>query len=118
MKIMKYGERLKAARKFAGITQADLVKEIGNIITQAGVSFLENGDSTGSEYTVQFAIKCGVRPEWLASESGEMLNSSKKYDKKIEAVMLLMEDMPEYKKDILVSTSTALAEHLKQNGAQ
>ena len=110
------GRRLRAARLYAGLTQADLAEKAG--VAQSAVSRIEREEAETTGFVVLFAKICGVRAEWLALNDGEMLNSSKKYDKKIEAVMLLMEDMPEYKKDILVSTSTAFAEHLKQNRTQ
>lgn len=63
---MKYGERLAKARDFARLKQAELAEKSG--ASQQTISYLENGDSTGSEFTVQFAEACGVRPEWLAME--------------------------------------------------
>lgn len=71
---MKYGERLKLSRKHAGITQAELATRIGNGVTQAGISYLEKSEATGSEFTAQFAEACGVRPIWLASEIGPMID--------------------------------------------
>lgn len=70
---MEYGERLKAARRHARITQQQLADRMDNVVTQAAISYLENSDATGSEYTVQFALACGVSPAWLASEQGDML---------------------------------------------
>lgn len=110
------GKRLRAARLYAGLTQADLAEKAG--VAQSAVSRIEREEAETSGFVVLFAKICGVRSEWLALNDGEMLNYSKKYDKKIEAVMLLMENMPEYKKDILLNTSTALTEHFKQNGTQ
>ena len=75
---MKYGQRLKAARKHANLTQEELAEQLekmGAKITQAGISYLEKSETaTGSELTVHFAFACGVRPEWLAFEQGEMVN--------------------------------------------
>lgn len=70
---MKYGERLRAARKHKGITQAELAEAAG--LKQPSVSHLEDprNDVEGSAYTVQFARACGVSPDWLADEIGEML---------------------------------------------
>lgn len=90
---MKYGERLRAARKFAGFTQSDLVDKIGKVITQAGVSFLESGDATGSEFTVQFAIACGVRSEWLAIEQGEMVNGQDVENERIKRGVVILEQL-------------------------
>ena len=48
-------------------------KHVNN--TQANISGLEtNPNSAGSLLTVQLAMACGVRPEWLAMEEGPMVN--------------------------------------------
>lgn len=111
---MKYGERLKAARKYAGITQAELAERIDNVVTQAGISYLENSEATGSEFTAQFSEACGVRPMWLASEKGEMTDGLYVQDPKAKAVLMAMQQMPEYKKDMLVAASNTLAEQPDQ----
>lgn len=67
---MKYGERLKAARDHAELSQTELGEKVG--VTQANISKLEIGQANGSEYTVQFALVCGVDPEWLATGKGKM----------------------------------------------
>ena len=59
------GERLKHARKKAGLSQVELAKKAG--IKQASISELERGSSRSSGYIVQLANACGVSPEWLAS---------------------------------------------------
>ena len=69
---MKYGERLKAARKHADLTQGELAELIGNVCTQENISKLERGNATGSEYTAQFADACGISPIWLATGKGPM----------------------------------------------
>lgn len=72
--MMKYGERLKKAREYAGLSQAALVLKMKGAVTQQNVSKLEIGESTGSEFTVQFAEACGVNPYWLATGEGEMID--------------------------------------------
>lgn len=62
--MMIYGERLKAARLHAKLSQAELA-ELAKV-SQANISKLEKGDATGSEYTVQFATACNICPIWLA----------------------------------------------------
>lgn len=70
---MSYGSRLKAAREYKGLSQAQLAKESG--ISQPSVSHLENpaNGAEGSDRTVQFARACGVSPDWLADATGPML---------------------------------------------
>lgn len=103
------GKRLKAARKHAKLTQAELADLAG--VAQSAVSRIEREEAETSGFVVLFAKICGVRAEWLALNDGDMLNYG--HDPKIQAVLNAMEHLPEYKKDILVQTSTALAEPTK-----
>ena len=70
---MKYsfGERIKALRKAAGETQAELSRRIG--ITQAGLSALETGRFNASRHTAQIADHFGVNALWLATGEGVKL---------------------------------------------
>lgn len=70
VKTMRYGERLRQARKQAKLTQAELAEKIGGICSQENISKLERGDATGSAFTIQFAAACGVDPMWLAVGRG------------------------------------------------
>jgi transcriptional regulator with XRE-family HTH domain len=110
---MKYGERLKQARQHAKLSQPALAAKMKNIVTQQNISLLENGNATGSEYTVHFAIACGVSAAWLAMEEGEMLvdatyqvatNSPER------TVLSLMERMDEQTKYKLIKIGDTLAE--------
>lgn len=69
-----FGQRIKAARKQAGLTQVQLAKAIG--ISQGTLSEMEN-DGMSSTYTVQIAAVCGVSAQWLATGDGSMKASSK-----------------------------------------
>lgn len=71
---MKFCDRLKIARKHAGLTQPQLSEKLNGNITQQAISHLESPSSNGSEHTVQLAIACGVRPEWLAIGDGPMVD--------------------------------------------
>lgn len=115
---MEFGDRLRAAREAARLTQEELAKKSG--VKQGTISKIERGDADSSTFTVQLAVACGVRPEWLAMESGEMTDGLYARDPKARAVLLAMEQMPEYKKDVLVATSNSLAEQPKprNNGTQ
>lgn len=64
---MRYGERLKAARLYAELTQMELAERCG--IAQPTISELEATDG-GSAYTTRLARACGVSPDWLADEIG------------------------------------------------
>lgn len=66
---MLYGKRLKLARAHAQLTQSVLADRAG--CKQTNISKLEIGVARGSEYTVQFALACGVSPAWLAIEGDE-----------------------------------------------
>ena len=69
---MEYKDRLKAARKHAGLTQGELAKRAG--LTQTSVSDLERGKSKATAFTAQIAKVCGVDPIWLAQGRGHMLS--------------------------------------------
>lgn len=103
---MKYGERLKLARDHAGLSQSDLALRAG-VGTQENVSKLERGDATGSEFSVHYAVACGVRPEWLAMEDGEMTVAS---EPQRAAGIAIMQKLPTYALASAVKTLTAFAE--------
>lgn len=65
-----FGKRLRAARKSAQLTQAQLAKRVG--MSQSNLSELER-DAYGSGMTMQLATACGVNPAWLATGDGQML---------------------------------------------
>jgi transcriptional regulator with XRE-family HTH domain len=68
---VKYGERLRYARKAAGISQERLAAATGHACSQANISKLEKGEASGSEFTVHLALALGVDPVWLATGEGE-----------------------------------------------
>lgn len=110
---MTLGERLKAARRHAKLdTQEQLAKKSG--VSQQTISKIERDLVDSSGYVVHLAKACGVRPEWLAMEDGEMISTPYTEDPKAKAVLLAMEQMPEYKKDMLVAASNTLAEQPAQ----
>ncbi|WP_031319271.1 S24 family peptidase [Pseudomonas fluorescens] len=65
---MELKDRLKKARKDAGLTQAQLAERAG--IKQASVSEIERGLTRTSGYLVKLAQVCGVDPVWLSDGSG------------------------------------------------
>ncbi|HSH98858.1 MAG: helix-turn-helix domain-containing protein [Methylophilaceae bacterium] len=101
---MKYGQRLAAAREYNNnkkvtLSQAKLAEIAGT--SQANVSSLERGDATGSEFTAQFAIACGVSPLWLAQGKGTM-EDNRFYVKneELKAALLALDEVKEYLKTI------------------
>lgn len=110
---MNYGQRLKAARAYAGLSQAALAESAK--VSQANISKLEIGDATGSEYTVQFANVCRVSPTWLATGNGEM-TAYETYTKFQNQVLKVMQDMDAETQYKLVQISHTLAEPHKDNG--
>ncbi|WP_240628991.1 LexA family protein [Pseudomonas laurylsulfatiphila] len=71
---MEYKERIKAARRHAGFTQAQLAKLVG--IDQASISDLERGRSQRSSYNASIAKACGVSAIWIESGSGPMVSET------------------------------------------
>lgn len=65
---MELKDRLKRARKNAGLTQVELAERAG--IKQASVSEIERGLTRTSGHLIKLAQICGVDPVWLADGSG------------------------------------------------
>lgn len=68
---MNYSTRIKAARKHAGLTQAELASRVG--VTQASISDLERGKSASSSFTATLAKACRVSALWLETGEGQMV---------------------------------------------
>jgi len=71
---MELKDRLKQARKHAGLTQVELADRAG--IKQASVSEIERGLTRTSGYLVKFATICKVSPVWLSEGVGDMAGGS------------------------------------------
>jgi SOS-response transcriptional repressor LexA len=67
---MEFKDRLKKARKLAGLNQAELAKKIG--VQQTSISDLERGKSKSTSFSTQIAHELGVSALWLATGKGEM----------------------------------------------
>ncbi len=67
---MNFGQRLKAARKYAGLTQTQLATKVG--MDQTTISDLERGKSSSSSFCASIARACGVDPLWLETGQGDM----------------------------------------------
>lgn len=67
---MEFKDRLKKARKNAGLNQAELAARIG--VQQTSISDLERGKSKSTSYASQIAYELGVSALWLAAGKGDM----------------------------------------------
>lgn len=106
---MNFGQRLKAARDHAGLTQADLEAKSG--VGQQAISKIErSNDQDSSLFTVQLALACGVRPEWLALGEGPMVSKVYARDERISHVLRIMEELPDYALDQAVREVDSIAE--------
>lgn len=88
---MTFGERLKVAMEYRKIDQTGLAELTG--ISQPTISKIARDETESSTFTVQLAVACGVRPEWLAMESGEMVDGLYVQDEKIKAGIHLLEQL-------------------------
>lgn len=61
---MNLAERIKLARKLAGISQKKLGEIIG--VSQAAIQKIETGLAQNSTKLIDIAVALNVRPEWLA----------------------------------------------------
>lgn len=115
---MRYGERLRLARKTAmgeKISQAKLA-ELARV-EQSLISQLETSPTaTGSQYTNRLAKALGISADWLADEEGEMIpgKAGQQYlDPRIEHVCQVMQSLPPYAVDAGVREIDSLAELVK-----
>ena len=112
---MRYGERLRLARDHAGFSQQELAERIKGACSQENISKLERSQTAnGSEYTVQFAAACGVRPMWLAEEQGDMVDGYYVEDKRLVHLVRVCENLPGYAVDQLVLQGDAMAELIER----
>lgn len=75
---MTLAQRIKAARTYAELTQAQLGEAAG--LVQQAIQKLESGERKGSRHLVQIAIACGVSPGWLATGDGAMTDVTSRID--------------------------------------
>lgn len=72
---MTLGDRLRKARDHAGLTQKQLEDKSG--VSQKTISKIERGDQDNSTQVVQLARACGVSIDWLATETGDMVQGNR-----------------------------------------
>lgn len=95
MNNMSLGDRVKKARKHAGLTQVQLAKKVKT--SQGAISDIENGRNKESSSLYDIAIVTGVSADWLIKGHGEMLDSPKKPS--IDDLMQQIKDIESGKKD-------------------
>lgn len=66
---MKIGQRIREARKAAGMTQGQLAAKVG--MKQNSISELEKGDSAGTTNVAKFAQALHVNALWLETGAGD-----------------------------------------------
>lgn len=113
--LMKFGERLKVARQYAQLTQSELAVKSG--VSQVTISKLER-ESDSSSFTVQLAVACGVRPEWLAMEEGEMVDGFYVSDERLKHALQIMQQLPEYAVDDAIKELDQMAKLIKRATAE
>jgi transcriptional regulator with XRE-family HTH domain len=123
----EYGNRLRAARKFAGLTQEQLRDKTG--IAQSTISSAER-DGNGSAETPVYAKACGVSALWLATGEGNMLDGatftevgtakpqravplSPELERKMERLLLTLYNIaPDRRAEALSAALEVLIDHL------
>lgn len=70
-------ERLSRALAYAGLSQSEAARRMGGGATQQSISLILKGSTQRTRLLVDLAGVCGVRPEWLAKDEGDMLVAPK-----------------------------------------
>ena len=108
-------ERVTEAIRESGEEVTKIARACG-VSVQAVYKWMSGASKTiAGEPLIELARLTNYEARWIISGKGE-----KRKDPKAVAVYQAMQSMPEYKKDVLVQTSTALAEQPKpeHNGTQ
>lgn len=115
---MTLGERLKAARLHAHLdTQEKLAKKSN--VSQQTISKIERGLVDSSGYVVHLAKACGVRPEWLAMEDGEMVDGLYVEDERIKRGVVILEQLKaEYRLDDALELLNSVAKLTRKKTEQ
>ena len=124
---MKFCQRLKLARKHAGLTQQGLVDKLGTaengkpLMAQPNLAQMELSQvAKGSIYSSIIADVCGVNALWLTNEVGGMLDINYPLSDTPEAQLFkAMQNMDAATKYQLVKIGNSLAEPAENpNGTQ
>lgn len=109
---MTLAERIIKARSHAELTQEELAKKSG--ISQQAISRLETGKQKTTTDIVSIAIACGVRPEWLALENGEMVDGLYITGDKMKHLFKVAQGLPDYAVDEAIKRIADLAQLLQK----
>lgn len=82
-------QRIKKARREAGITQPELALKIGGKMTQQTLSKLERGLIEHSKYLTDIALALDVSPFWLETGKGEMKENVVNLDFAVKRVPII-----------------------------
>lgn len=105
-------ERLQKARNHAKLKQGELAELAG--ISQQAISRLETGEQKTTTDIVQIAVACGVRPEWLAMEEGDMVDSPYVHDERLKHALKIMQQLPDYAVDDAIKELDQMAQLIKK----
>ena len=107
-----YDRLIQAARTLRQlVTPAEIARYLG-IYDQMMTNWKARGIPKAE--ILDIAEKIGCNPYWLRDGKGEMADYIA--DPKTRAVLQAMQQMPEYKKDMLVTASNSLAEQPRETG--
>jgi transcriptional regulator with XRE-family HTH domain len=84
-------DRLRLARKQAGITQAQLADLAG--MTQTTISYLEIGKCHSTTFCARIANACGVDALWLETGQGDMHTGESGNSHQIEPLVFTARDL-------------------------
>lgn len=104
---MNFNDRLKKAREHSGMSQHGLAKKSG--VKQVTISKIERGDSKSSTHTVELALACGVRPEWLATGEGEMVLGPDSPEVKLKKAIDILQQIPEHAMDETITVLESIS---------
>lgn len=90
------GNRLKIARKYAGMTQVELANAID--ARQGAISDLESGRNNSSTKIVEMSLALKINAEWLSTGLGEMITVLKN-EVTVTPLMIPVLSYVEVKKD-------------------
>lgn len=119
---MTLGERLLEAMRYAKLNQPALAEKAG--VKQQTISKITTNRQATSADVVKMAIACGVRPEWLAEEQGDMVDGMVVDDPRLKAALndpkkvnalLLMEPLPAYAVDHVIKDIAEITELIEQS---
>lgn len=110
---MNFNDRLKKAREQTGMSQQGLAMKSG--VKQATISKIERGDSKSSTHTVELALACGVRPEWLATGEGEMVLGPDSPEVKLKQAIDILQQIPDHAMDDAITILGAVRKLAKRD---